>query len=68
MNAAVKMTVAGADAADALKALEGRGVQVMACGTCLKHYGLMESERSGRVSNAYEIMNALLESNVSPLI
>ncbi len=68
MNAAVKMTVAGEEAADALKTLEDRGVEVMACGTCLKYYGLMESERSGRVSNAYEILNTLLESNVSPLI
>jgi len=68
MNAGVKMTVLGSDAADALKTLEDRGVDVMACGTCLKYYGLMDADRRGRVSNAYEILNALLESNVSPLI
>ncbi len=68
MNAAVKMTVLGSDTADALKTLEDRGVDVMACGTCLKYYGLMDADRRGRVSNAYEILNALLESNVSPLI
>ncbi len=68
MNAGVKMTVLGSDTADALKTLEERGVDVMACGTCLKYYGLMDTDRRGRVSNAYEILNALLESNVSPLI
>jgi len=68
MNAGVKMTVLGSDTADALKTLEDRGVDVMVCGTCLKYYGLMDADRRGRVSNAYEILNVLLECNVSPLI
>ena len=64
MNAGVKLACEGADTAQALNALSGRGVEVLACGTCLKHFGLTEQLRAGRVSNAYEILEVLLAGDV----
>jgi selenium metabolism protein YedF len=66
MNAGVKLCCDGSESLDALKLLLSQGVDVMVCGTCLKHFELAEKLQAGRVSNAYEIMNASLKGNVYP--
>ena len=38
-----------------LKALEAQGVEILTCGTCLKHYGLMEKLMVGKVTDMYTI-------------
>ncbi|MFA6450430.1 MAG: sulfurtransferase-like selenium metabolism protein YedF [bacterium] len=66
MNAGVKLCCEGSESLDALNQLAGQGVELLACGTCLKHFEISEKLQVGRVSNAYEIMNVLLKGNVLP--
>ena len=35
--------------------LEEQGVEILTCGTCLKHYGLMEKLMVGKVTDMYTI-------------
>jgi hypothetical protein len=45
---------------DDLRLLAGRGVQLLACGTCLDYFQLKEKVAVGTVSNMYTIAEALL--------
>lgn len=62
MNSGVKLVVRGSELVDDLRALEKEGVEILACGTCLGHYGLKDAIEVGRVSNMYEITLALMKS------
>lgn len=62
-NRGIKLVVEGSEALDDLKALEERGVEILACGTCLDYFGLKERIRVGKVSNMYEITEALLSAS-----
>jgi len=66
MNAGVKLCCEGSESLDALKQIYGQGVEIMACGTCLKHFNIADKIQIGNISNAYEIMNALLKGNIIP--
>jgi selenium metabolism protein YedF len=66
MNAGVKLCCAGSESLESLGTLSNRGVELIACGTCLKHFNLTEKVRVGHISNAYEILDALLNGNVIP--
>lgn len=61
MNSGVKLAVAGSESLGHLKKLEERGVEVLACGTCLEFYGLTEALAVGGITNMYEIAGHLLE-------
>ena len=50
-----KLTCEGSDSIEDLKKLEEAGVQILTCGTCLKHYGLMEKLMVGKVTDMYTI-------------
>ena len=60
MNSGVKLAVAGSPALDDIRTLEARGIDVLACGTCLGYFELTEKLAVGRVSNMYDIATALL--------
>jgi selenium metabolism protein YedF len=62
LNSGVKLVCEGSELIDSLKAIEKKGVEILACGTCLNYYGLTEKVRVGRISNAFEILNTLLEA------
>lgn len=68
MNSAVKLVVKGAPALEDLRDRERQGVKLLACGTCLSHYELMDAVAVGQVSNMYDIASILLNANkvVSP--
>ncbi len=59
-NSGVKLVVEGSPVVADLKALEDRGVALLACGTCLGHYGLKDKVAVGEVSNMYTIAETLL--------
>jgi selenium metabolism protein YedF len=61
MNGGVKLAVEGSDSLVNLRRLADRGVEILACGTCLEFYQLKESLGVGRVSNMYEIAELLLQ-------
>lgn len=59
-NSGVKLVVAGSPVLDDLAALADQGISILACGTCLGHYGLKDQVAVGEVSNMYTIVETLL--------
>ncbi|MHB1295668.1 MAG: sulfurtransferase-like selenium metabolism protein YedF [Anaerolineae bacterium] len=60
INAGVKLAVDESPVLEDLRTLESRGVEVLACGTCLGFYDLKERLRVGSISNMYAIAELLL--------
>ncbi len=63
MNSGVKLTITNSPALDELLELEGKGVQLLVCGTCLDYYQLKEVHKAGQVSNMYDISDLLLAAD-----
>jgi selenium metabolism protein YedF len=63
INSGVRLTSEGSEVLETLKALSGKGVDILSCGTCLDFYGLKEKLKVGIVSNMYEIAKSLLEAD-----
>ena len=61
-NAGVKLVVEGSAVVEDLKTLCGRGVKVLACGTCLGHFGLKDKVAVGEISNMYTIAETMLRA------
>ncbi|MCR4440509.1 MAG: sulfurtransferase-like selenium metabolism protein YedF [bacterium] len=59
-NSGVYLVVEGSPVLQDLQALQAQGVQILACGTCLGHFGLKEKVAVGEVSNMYTIAETLL--------
>ena len=59
-NTGVRLACEGSAVLDDLCALEADGVEILACGTCLGYFELKEKLAAGRVSNMYEIAEAIL--------
>jgi selenium metabolism protein YedF len=62
MNSGVKLVARGSEVIDDLWALERESVEILACGTCLGHFGLKDAVEVGRISNMYEITMALMKA------
>ncbi len=60
-NAGVKLLVHGSPITDALKALDHDGAELVACGTCVDHFGVRAHLAIGRVSDMREIV-ALMDA------
>lgn len=58
-NAGVKLAAQGSAVLEDLQQLGKAGVNILVCGTCLKHFGIVEQLGVGRVSNMYEILETL---------
>jgi selenium metabolism protein YedF len=63
MNSGVKLVARDSEVLDDLRALERKGIEILACGTCLGYYNLKEAVEVGRVSNMYDITAALLDTD-----
>jgi intracellular sulfur oxidation DsrE/DsrF family protein len=61
-NSGVKLVAEDSPVLDDLRDLCDRGLQVLACGTCLGHYGLKEQVTVGVISNMYTIAETLLRA------
>jgi selenium metabolism protein YedF len=61
-NTGVKLLVAGSAVADALDGLAQAGVELIACGTCVRHFGLEDRLATGRISDMQEIVGKLIAS------
>ena len=60
LNAGVKLAVEGSLVLEDLQTLERKGVEILACGTCLGHFDLKDRISVGQVSNMYSIAETLL--------
>lgn len=60
LNSGVRLACEGSPVVGDLDALGERGVQLLACGTCLDYLGLKDRVWVGEVSNMYTIAETLL--------
>jgi len=63
MNAGVKLTVEGSEVLGILKELWKNGIEILVCGTCLDFFNIKNMIKVGRISNMFEIMNTLMNSD-----
>lgn len=59
INSGVRLTTTDEEAAEAVSLLSEKGVEVLSCGTCLEHFGLVDKLRVGRVTNMFEVIESL---------
>ena len=59
-NSGVKLVVEDSPVVEDLQALKDRGIEILACGTCLGYYELKDKVAVGEVTNMYTIAEALL--------
>ena len=62
-NAGVRLLVPGSPLLDVLKRLEGEGVDLIACGTCMDFFQLRTSIAAGRIGDMREILTMLSASD-----
>jgi intracellular sulfur oxidation DsrE/DsrF family protein len=63
-NAGVTLLTGDSPVIAALQDLEGIGVEILACKTCVEHFGLQDKLRAGEVSTMPTISDLLLRSDV----
>ena len=63
MNGGVKVPTLNEQAVEHLKVLQDKGVELLVCGACLNFYGLEDKLEVGKISNMYEITNAMKEAS-----
>jgi hypothetical protein len=59
----VKLACAGSSTVFGLKMMQGIGVRILICRTCLEHFGLLDQVEVGEMSNMAEISRLLLEAD-----
>lgn len=59
LNGGVTLSSADNPALPALQHLEQSGVQVLVCGTCLEHFGLMAKKAVGETTNMLDVVTSL---------
>ena len=55
LNSGAFLTSEGSNTIDDLKTLEGKGVEILTCGTCINYYKLNDKPAVGYIANMYEI-------------
>ena len=63
-NAGVKLLARDSPVVAVLQDLEGIGVQILGCKTCVEHFGLQEKLQAGEISTMPVISDLLLRSDV----
>ena len=58
-NAGVQLLAADSACLQALSVLDESGVELIACGTCVEHFGLSESLRLGTIGSMDDIVGRL---------
>jgi hypothetical protein len=59
----VKLAIKKSYVLNRLKNLEGKGFDVLICGTCLDYFKIREKVDVGKISNALEIMECMTEAD-----
>jgi selenium metabolism protein YedF len=62
INSGVKLAIEDSIVLEDLQALAGEGIQILVCGTCLDYLKLKNKVAVGEVSNAYTILETLLQA------
>lgn len=59
VNGGVKLTAEGHPCLDKLQSLEEAGTDILVCGTCLEHFGLMNARKVGQTTNMLDVVTSL---------
>ncbi|WP_029895129.1 sulfurtransferase-like selenium metabolism protein YedF [Desulfohalovibrio reitneri] len=59
VNGAVRLACSGHECLDKLKILADSGVKTLVCGTCLEHFGLLDSKEVGETTNMLDVVTGL---------
>lgn len=59
LNGGVKLAAKPGPCLDSLKNMAAEGVEILVCGTCLSHYGLLEQKGVGETTNMLDIVTSL---------
>lgn len=59
LNSGVRLACQGSEIVTSLFALEGRGTEIISCGTCLDYFQLKDKIVVGKVSNMYTIVDTI---------
>ncbi|MBM3237089.1 sulfurtransferase-like selenium metabolism protein YedF [Candidatus Poribacteria bacterium] len=62
INSGVKLAIEDSIVLEDLQALAGEEIQILVCGTCLDYFKLKDKVAVGEVSNAYTILETLLQA------
>ena len=62
-NTAVRLLSQDSPHLEAFRLMEEAGVELLACGTCVEHFGLTERIGAGRVTDMREIAATMLASD-----
>lgn len=63
VNSGIKLTTENEATIENLKILQGAGVEILSCGTCLDYYGLKDDLKVGTVTNMYTIVETMNNSS-----
>ncbi|MCT4534863.1 sulfurtransferase-like selenium metabolism protein YedF [Halodesulfovibrio sp.] len=59
VNGAVTLAVEDSHVLEELKALEAAGVDILVCGTCLEHFGILDKKAVGETTNMLDIVTSM---------
>ncbi|MDP2719772.1 MAG: sulfurtransferase-like selenium metabolism protein YedF [Dehalococcoidia bacterium] len=62
INSGVKLVAVSSPVIEDLKLIQARGIEILACGTCLSHFNLLDKVAVGQVSNMMTIADTLLRT------
>jgi len=63
LNSGIDLVLKDSPTIPVLEDFEKNGVELLACGTCLEFYDKVDEVAVGRVSNAYDILNATINAS-----
>jgi len=66
-NAGVRLLCEGSPVLNRLKLLEERGVELLACATCLEHFELTDKLAVGKPTNMMKSIQSMLSSDIVSL-
>ena len=58
-NSGVKLASRDSEVVDLLKEIEGKGAEIILCGTCVDHFGLGNITAVGKIGDMYQILQKL---------
>lgn len=64
VNSGVYLTISKSPILEDLKSLEGKGVEILSCGTCLDYFNLKENLAVGKIGNMYRLIELIEQGGI----
>ncbi len=62
-NSGIELTLNNSPVLESLKKIENMGIEILVCGTCLDYFNKKSELAVGRVSNMYDILDAMTKTD-----